>query len=180
MRRVPSAWSVTRPASLSTFRCWDTAGLVTGSSAASCPTAIGCRDRRSKIARLVGSPSALSAPTPLVFTNRKSELTNSGMSTPNQSGEARGLAEHGAHGCGDRARYIRYELVHPANHHVAPADHYVVHVGRSRREDHGLEQRQIGVSVTGHSVRTGTIPGTGRRPDGSMRRVAARPVCGPG
>src|SRR5215469_8646905 len=173
MRRVPSAWSVTRPASLSTFRCCDTAGLVTGSSAASCPTAIGCRDRHSKIARLVGSPSALSAPTPLVFTNRKSELTNSRLSIPDHwpsaresevviGGDARGLAEHGAHGCGDRARYVRHELVHPANHHVAPADHYVVHVGRSRREDHGLEQRQIGVSVAGHSVRAGTIRGTGR------------------
>src|SRR6266705_238053 len=75
MRFVPTAASVTSPASLSTFRCWDTAGLDTGNSSASCPTAIGSRARHSKIARLVGSPSAPSAAAPLVSTYRKLRLT---------------------------------------------------------------------------------------------------------
>src|SRR5579871_304549 len=75
MRLVPRAASVTSPASLSTLRCWDTAGLDTGNSSASCPTAIGSRARHSKIARLVGSPSAASAAAPLVSTYRKLQLT---------------------------------------------------------------------------------------------------------
>jgi len=61
---------------LSTLRCCDTAGLVTGSSSAISPTAIGSLARHSKIARLVGSPRAPSAATPLVSTNRKLALTN--------------------------------------------------------------------------------------------------------
>ena len=60
MRRLPARRSITSPASFSTFRCWETAGRLTGSSAASSPTARGRSARRSKIARRVGSPSAVS------------------------------------------------------------------------------------------------------------------------
>src|SRR3954468_8419241 len=77
MRRLPSARSVTRPASLSTLRCWDTAGRLTGSSRASSPTARGRSARRSKISRRVGSPSAESAwvVVSLVIAYRKRDLT---------------------------------------------------------------------------------------------------------
>ena len=42
-RRVPSGRSTTRPASLSTFRCCETAGRLTGRSRASSPTGSGPR-----------------------------------------------------------------------------------------------------------------------------------------
>ena len=58
MRRVPTARSVTSPASLSTFRCCETAGRLIGSSRASSPTAHGPSARRSRIARLVRSANA--------------------------------------------------------------------------------------------------------------------------
>jgi hypothetical protein len=48
-----------QPASLSTLRCCETAGRLIGSSAASAPTARGRSAWRSKIARLLGSPSAV-------------------------------------------------------------------------------------------------------------------------
>ena len=54
-------WSITSPASLSTLRCCETAGRLTGSSPASSPTARGRSARRSKIARRVGSPRAVHA-----------------------------------------------------------------------------------------------------------------------
>src|SRR5919198_874590 len=59
MRCLPDCRSTTSPASFSTLRCCDTAGRLTGSVAASSPTASGPSTRRSKIARLVGSPSAV-------------------------------------------------------------------------------------------------------------------------
>src|SRR3989442_662224 len=55
---VPSLRTIRRPASLSTLRCWETAGRETGSASASSPTARGRRERRSKISRRVGSESA--------------------------------------------------------------------------------------------------------------------------
>src|SRR5918996_2087084 len=82
MRRAPSGRSITSPASLSTLRCCDTAGRLTGSSRASSPTALGRSARRSKIARLVGSPSAVSPPAWLVITYGKSKLTMLILSSP--------------------------------------------------------------------------------------------------
>src|ERR1700737_5270182 len=58
MFRVPSVRTITRPASLSPLKCWETAGRETGSASASSPTARGRRERRSKISRRVGSESA--------------------------------------------------------------------------------------------------------------------------
>ena len=58
MRRVPRAWSRTSLASLSTFRCCDTAGRLTGRPFASSPTAIGRWASRSQIARRIGSAKA--------------------------------------------------------------------------------------------------------------------------
>src|SRR3954465_6956924 len=63
MRRLPACRSTTRPASFSTLRCCETAGRLTGSSRASSPTARGRSATRSKIVRLVGSPSAVSPST---------------------------------------------------------------------------------------------------------------------
>jgi len=60
MRRVPSARSRTSPDRLSTFRCWDTAGRLTGSASASSRTGSGRSTSSSKIARRVGSPKASS------------------------------------------------------------------------------------------------------------------------
>jgi hypothetical protein len=45
MRRVPSWCSLAKPASLSTFRCWERAGRVTGICAASSPTERGVISR---------------------------------------------------------------------------------------------------------------------------------------
>src|SRR6476620_561746 len=76
MRRVPLALSVTRPASLSTFRCWETAGRLTGNASASSPTARGRSARHSKMARRVGSPRAVSpSVVRFVTTNGKLPLT---------------------------------------------------------------------------------------------------------
>src|SRR3569833_1367751 len=76
MRRVPCGVSVTRPASLSTLRCCDTAGRETGSPAAISPTAAGDRPTRSNTARRVGSASAVSAVAiRLAMTYGKSMLT---------------------------------------------------------------------------------------------------------
>src|SRR6188472_2220534 len=61
MRRAPSARSLTRPASLRTFRCWETAGRVTGRPRANAATGCGPRRKRSKIARRVGSARAAMA-----------------------------------------------------------------------------------------------------------------------
>src|SRR5208337_3025555 len=58
MRRVPSATSRTRPASLSTLRCCDTAGRLTGKPRARSPTALGLSATRSTISRRVESPRA--------------------------------------------------------------------------------------------------------------------------
>src|SRR3954451_12182510 len=58
MRRVPSARAVTRPAALSTLRCCETAGRLTGRSSAISPTARGRAATRSKISRRVGSARA--------------------------------------------------------------------------------------------------------------------------
>src|SRR5580704_14917902 len=76
MRRVPSAWSVTSPADLSTLRCCETAGRLTGSCCARSPTALGELASRSKIARRVGSASAVSTAPWLVMTYGKLQLTN--------------------------------------------------------------------------------------------------------
>src|SRR5215217_8805263 len=59
--RVPSASSTTRPPSLSTRRCCETAGRLTGRWLASSPTEWGRRASSSKIARRVGSPRRLRA-----------------------------------------------------------------------------------------------------------------------
>src|SRR5688572_15047747 len=77
MRRAPAGRSITSPASFSTFRCCETAGRLTGSSRASSPTAHGRSARRSKIARLVGSPSAVSPFVWLVIAYGKYKLTRS-------------------------------------------------------------------------------------------------------
>src|ERR1019366_1627297 len=61
--------------SFMTFRCWDTAGRLTGTRAARSPTDDGRSDNSSKIARRVGSPSTPMA-CPLVSTNRKYPLTS--------------------------------------------------------------------------------------------------------
>ena len=55
---VPTVVELTSPASLSTFRCCDTAGRLTGRRAASDPTDDGSRTRFSKIERRVGSANA--------------------------------------------------------------------------------------------------------------------------
>src|SRR4051812_33217711 len=81
MRRVPTWRSTTRPASFSTLRCWETAGRLTGSSLASSPTARGCSATRSKIARRVGSPSAVSC-CPSVTAYGKHRLTSSRRQAP--------------------------------------------------------------------------------------------------
>src|SRR3954466_13533427 len=75
MRRVPAARSTTSPASFSTLRCCETGGRLTGMSGASSTTALGRSARRSKIARRVGSPSAVSPSTWLVTTYGKRSLT---------------------------------------------------------------------------------------------------------
>src|SRR4051794_31444869 len=75
MRLVPAGRSTTSPAPFNTLRCWETAGRLTGSSLAISPTARGRVARLSKIARRVGSPSALNACAWLVGTNRKLALT---------------------------------------------------------------------------------------------------------
>src|SRR5436190_4039289 len=75
MRRVPAARSTTSPASFSTLRCCETAGRLTGMSRASSTTALGRSARRSKIARRVGSPSAVSPSIWLVTTYGKRSLT---------------------------------------------------------------------------------------------------------
>ena len=49
----------TRPAARSTFRCWDTAGRLTGTNRANSPTGAGPSARRSAMARRVGSASAV-------------------------------------------------------------------------------------------------------------------------
>src|SRR5262245_49769240 len=81
MRRVPSAREVTRPASLSTLRCCETAGRLTGTSSAISPTARGRAATRSKISRRVGSASAVNAwarDSWSVMTYRKLALTEAG------------------------------------------------------------------------------------------------------
>lgn len=55
-RRVPSWRSTTRPTSLSTLRCRETAGRLTGTSAASYPTDWGPSSRRSMIACRAAAP----------------------------------------------------------------------------------------------------------------------------
>lgn len=72
MWRAPCRCSTTKPANRSTLRCCETAGLVTGSWAASAPTGLGCSATSSKIRRRVGSASAVKA---LATTNRKLLLT---------------------------------------------------------------------------------------------------------
>src|SRR5919198_853265 len=75
MRRLPSRRSRTRPTSLSTFRCCETAGRLTGSSPASSPTSRGPSESRSRIAWRVGSPRAVIISDPFVTTNGKLLLT---------------------------------------------------------------------------------------------------------
>src|SRR6185312_10100906 len=75
MRRVPWEISMTRPASLSTFRCCETAGRLTGRPCARSPTADGPRARCSNTSRRVGSASAAKA-FALVMPYRKLRLTN--------------------------------------------------------------------------------------------------------
>lgn len=78
MRRLPTGWSTTSPASLSTLRCCDTAGRLTGRPLASSPTADGRSVRRSKSVRLVRSPRADHAASWSVVTHRKIMLTDLG------------------------------------------------------------------------------------------------------
>ena len=61
MFRVPrDSWS-TSPAAPSTFRCWEIAGLLTGTRSANAVTELGPSRRKvSRITRRVGSPSASS------------------------------------------------------------------------------------------------------------------------
>ena len=58
MRRLPAAASDTSPAPLSTLRCCETAGRLTGSPPAISATDRGRSATRSKISRRVGSASA--------------------------------------------------------------------------------------------------------------------------
>src|SRR5918995_3773485 len=81
MRRAPAGRSITSPASLSTLRCCETAGRLTGSSRASSPTAVGRSASRSKIARRVGSLSALSPRIRLAITYGKFMLTTPNLSS---------------------------------------------------------------------------------------------------
>src|SRR5438046_7612267 len=76
MRRVPSLRSDTRPASLSTLRCCDTAGRLTGRSWAISPTGFGPSRSRSNTVRRVGSVRAAKARCALVTTYRKQILTD--------------------------------------------------------------------------------------------------------
>src|ERR1700690_3785954 len=71
-------------------RCCDTAGRLTGSPWASPPTAIGPPARRSKIARRVGSPSAVMA-SALVFTYGKCRSTQISVSRDEGSAMLGGL-----------------------------------------------------------------------------------------
>src|SRR5215472_16593701 len=70
---------MTSPADLSTFRCCETAGRLTGSSRASSPTALGDFASRSKIARRVGSASAVNIAAWLVMTYGKLQLTDAAV-----------------------------------------------------------------------------------------------------
>src|SRR5438067_7594477 len=76
MRRVPSLRSSTKPASLSTFKCCDTAGRLTGSPRAISPTGLGPLRSRSSTARRVGSWSAVKTRGALVIAYRKHILTD--------------------------------------------------------------------------------------------------------
>src|SRR6184192_2666413 len=78
MRRLPAWRSSTSLACLSTFRCCETAGRLTGISPARAPTDEAPAARRSKIARRVGSPRAAigSAETALAIAYRKLSLTD--------------------------------------------------------------------------------------------------------
>src|SRR3954464_32246 len=114
MRRLPTCRSVTSPACLSTLRCWETAGRLTGSSPAIAPTEAGPSPRRSKTARRVGSPSAVMG-SALASTYGKPTLTDSPASRarvrslvlvvagPEREHRVLGIAEHG-----DRARCHRH------------------------------------------------------------------------
>src|SRR3954469_17561957 len=75
MRRVPAARSVTRPAALSTFRCCETAGRLTGSSRARPPTELGRSASFSNTARRVGSPRAVKGDKRLAIAYGKPTLT---------------------------------------------------------------------------------------------------------
>src|SRR5215469_89830 len=70
---------MTSPADLSTFRCCETAGRLTGSSRAGSPTALGDFASRSKIARRVGSVSAVNIAAWLVMTYGKLQLTDAAV-----------------------------------------------------------------------------------------------------
>src|SRR5689334_11443388 len=76
MRRLPARRSITRPASLRILRCCETAGRLTGSSRASSPTGRPPSARRSKMARLVGSPSAVNPAVRSAVTYGKLLLTD--------------------------------------------------------------------------------------------------------
>src|SRR6478672_6875983 len=117
MRRLPTCRSVTSPACLSTFRCWETAGRLTGSSPAIAPTEAGPSPSRSKTARRVGSPSAVMG-SALASTYGKATLTDVPSSRalvlvaagPDREHRVLGIAEHG-----DRAR----RHLHRAGEHAA-------------------------------------------------------------
>src|SRR6478672_7316864 len=104
MRRLPTCRSVTSPACLSTFRCWETAGRLTGSSPAIAPTEAGPSPRRSKTARRVGSPSAVIG-SALASTYGKATLTDARRqgrgrlvlvaAGPDREHRVLGIAEHG-------------------------------------------------------------------------------------
>src|SRR3954468_8746576 len=88
MRRLPAWRSKPSPAPLSTLRCCETAGRLTGRSAASAPTEDGPSARRSKIARRVGSPRAvMESPSALVIAYRKLRLTQLPVKIPKPTDE---------------------------------------------------------------------------------------------
>src|SRR4051812_19180429 len=114
MRRLPAGRSTTSPASLSTLRCCETAGRLTGSSRASSPTAVGDSARRSKIVRLVGSASAASW---LAATYRKAMLTQLGCQG------RRAAASSGAPGrllLEREVRAVRRPVLQPHDQLLAP------------------------------------------------------------
>src|ERR1700722_3614913 len=76
---------MTSPASLSTLRCCETAGRLTGSPLARSPTADGRLVRRSKIVRLVRSPRADHPASWLVATHSKLLLTKTRRQQSNLS-----------------------------------------------------------------------------------------------
>src|ERR1039457_3571111 len=126
MRRSPTDWSTTSPASLSTLRCCETAGRLTGRPLASSPTAYGRLASRSKIVCLVRSPRADHAASWSVVTHRKVMLTGlacqPGRTTTFRTRRARrpasrSTSENGAQYVRVRALYVRTaQRMRPISH----------------------------------------------------------------